>query len=223
MTNLNGMKRIILTLLTVFLLIQCNFIKNKKSETPEEPEQKVKTQEEIAADEKARADSIKNAEYEMMQKTAFGDLRFGMQKNEAESINSKKQQLGKYNYNFQNLYNGDNELYAVMMNSDGEKAISFDDALKNKYNNLYKIIETKYGSSTARREFPSIFEVQESKSYWVNKWDLGNKQIVLGIKENSLNNYAVYSKISDLPMQEAEAKRLNDIKNKDVIEAAEKF
>lgn len=218
------MKRYFLLLISVFLLSQCGFIKKKNQNEPvSEPVQTVKTQEEIQAIEKARADSIENAEYNLMQKTAFGNLIFGMPKTQAETANEKRQLLGKYSYNFQNLFNGNDELYAVILNSDGEKAIAFDSGLKAKYNNLYKIIETKYGKSTEKREYPSIFEVQEVGNYWVDKWELGNKQIHLGIKENALNSYSVASKIFDKKMEDDEAKRLNDLKNKDVIQASEKF
>jgi hypothetical protein len=223
--KINGMKRS-LFLISFFALLfsQCGLVNNKKQKEDKTAQHAVvKTQEELIAEEKLRLDSIENAAYGLMQKTAFGDLMFGMNKDQVELTNEKRQLLGKYNYNVGNLFNGDSELYSVIISSDGVRAVGFDTDLRSRYSNLYKIVKTKYGESNSKRNFPSIFDVQKTGRYWIDKWELGTKQIQLGIKENNLNSYSVTSKIFDVNMEEIELQRLRDIKNKDVIDASKKF
>ena len=216
------MQRFFIFVLLAFILMQCKF-QNRSSENNIDAELKPKTEEEILAEKKAREDSIKNAEFELMQKTAFGKLTFGMDKTDAETSTENTQLLGKHNYKVQNSFNANSELYEVALISENEKAVHFDDLLKSKYTNLYKIIETKYGKPMKKGVYPSIFEVQESGSYIIDKWELGDKQIQLGVKENSLNSYCAFSKIFSKKMADEEKLRLRNNKNKDIIEAAEKF
>jgi hypothetical protein len=114
-------------------------------------------------------------------------------------------------------------LYKVKLNSDGVKAINFDSGLKSNYNNLFQIIKTKYGDPATSKGFPSIFDVQNSKKYQMNIWELGTKQIILGLQENNMNSFSVYSEILDKNMFEIEKQQLSDSKNKHIIQASEKF
>lgn len=214
----------LLTLLLVVLFTQCGLISNKKQkqEVKNEPEV-VKTQEEILAEEKMRQDSIENAALELIQKKAFGDLIFGMEKELVEKTNEKRQLLGKYNYNFSYSFNENDELYKLKISSDGVKAIQFESDLKSRYQNLYQIIKTKYGEPLSNRKFPSIFDVQNSKKYQLNNWEAGTKQINLGLQENGTNSYSVICEIFDKNMNESETNRLRDAKNSDVIESSKKF
>lgn len=220
----NRMKKSwIMYLLAATLFYQCGTGGKANKNLGEENPVPLKTPEQQAAEEKIRQDSIENAALLEMQKTAFGDLKFGMSKNEVESLNAKRQLLGKYNYNFSYSFDGENNLYKVKLSSDGIKTIEFDSALKNNYNNLLQIVKTKYGDATKNNGYPSVFDVQNSKKYMLNSWELGTKQISIGLQQNSLNNYSVYCEISDVNLQEAELNRLNRVKNKDIIQASEKF
>lgn len=207
----------------VLLLASCNpFVKKPKEEVPTDTVH-VKTADELLAEEKARQDSIEQARYEQMQQTPFGDLRFGMNSEATVAANEKRQKLGKYFYNFSYSFTPDDQLYKVRMVSDGIKAIRYDTDLKFNYLNLLKIISNKYGEPATRHEYPSIFEVQDVKKYSMNTWNEGRKQIQLSLVENGINSYLVLCEISDQNMSSAEQERLKNEKNRDVIEASEKF
>ena len=95
------MKHVLLLMLfSAFLLVQCGLInKNKQKENIVSETPPVKTAEQLAAEEKLRQDSVENAAFELMQKTAFGELIFGMDKEQVEKLNEKRQVLGNYSYN----------------------------------------------------------------------------------------------------------------------------
>jgi hypothetical protein len=154
---------------------------------------------------------------------AYGDLYFGMKRAAVEQKNKEIQKLGKYEYNFSYCFNGDSMLYKVIIKSDGIKVINYDSDLKNLYRNLYQIIETRYGEPAKRNEYPSIFDVQQTKKYTLDRWQTGSKQINLALNENAMNNYSVLCEILDSVMFKTEQKRLKDLKNRDITEAAEKF
>ncbi len=211
-------------LVLLFLIVTaCNpFIKkqNDKQANDSEP---IKTAEQIQAEEKARQDSIAMAEYELMQQTPFGDLRFGMSKDEVNQKNERRQNLGKFPYNFSYAFTPDDQLYRLKISSDGIKTIRFDSDLKANYQNLFKIISTKYGEPESRHEFPSIFDVQDVKKFSMNNWTEGTKEIRISLLENEMNSYSAICEIADLDMTRAEQERISKAKNKDVIEASEKF
>lgn len=82
---------------------------------------------------------------------AYGNLYFGMKKAEVESKNEKRQQLGKYEYNFGYSFNGDSALYRVIIKSDGIKVVTYDTELLAVYRNLAQIVETRYGKPEDRK------------------------------------------------------------------------
>ncbi len=207
-----------------FLCTSCGMLnKNKDKDSEKSSEEITLSPEEIAALEQAKLDSIKKAEFELTEKTAIGDVQFGMYKQEVEGLSVKKQKLGKYSFNSTNIYNGDGQLYSLVLDSNPEKAINYDNGLKSKYYNLHKILSIKYGEPKTNTGFPSIFDVQKTGIYWINKWQFGTKEIKLGIKEHALNSYTVRCKITDSEMQQEEVDRLQKIKDKDYIEAAKKL
>jgi hypothetical protein len=154
---------------------------------------------------------------------AYGNLYFGMKKNEVESKNEPRQQLGKYKYNFDYSFNGDSGLYRVIIKSDGIKVITYDTELSAIYRNLAQIVETRYGKPAEHLRFPSVFDVQNSHKYKLDEWGNGAKQIQISLIENNLNSYSVTCEIIHKQMAEAEVLRLNNLKNKDVIDASKKF
>ena len=212
-----------LLFLVLFLNVQCRFNSSKKKGEETTPEKEVKTTEQLMAEEKARQDSAKNAEIEIVQKTAFGNLMFGMEKDSVEEFNEKRQLVGKYNYNFSYSFNGENQLYKVKLSSDVVKVIQFDTDLKNNYLNLLKILEAQYGKPLISKNYPSVFDVQENKKYEINRWEIGVKQINLALQENGLNSYSATCEILDKNMEEIENQRLKNLKNKDIIEASKRF
>lgn len=217
-------KSVIFMIFFIFLFSQCGLVKNKKPKEEVIPVPEViKTPEQILAEEKLRLDSIENAAFEQAQKIAFGDLQFGMEKNEVETKNEKRQLLGKYNYNFSYAFNNEDQLFKVKIKSDGIKAIQFDTNLKSNFQNLSEILKTKLGEPEKTRNYPSVFDVQNSKKMQMSHWEMGTKQINLGLQENGMNSFSVICDISDRNMDEAETLRLKNLQNKDIIEAAGKF
>ena len=154
---------------------------------------------------------------------AYGNLYFGMKKAEVESKNELRQKLGKYNYNFDYSFNGDNALYRVIIKSDGVKVVTYDTELSAVYRNLAQIVETRYGKPAVHQKFPSVFDVQNSHKYKLDEWENGVKQIQISLVENNLNSYSVVCEITHQKMAEAEISRQKNFKNKDVIDAAKKF
>lgn len=127
-------------------------------------------------------DSIQNIQ-------AFGDLYFGMKKNEVEQKNEETQLLGKFNYNFSYEFNGDSALYKVIIQSDGKKVIEYDTSLKNSYINFLNIVETRYGKPFKHSGYPSVFDVQQVKKYKIDEWETDNKQIQISLRENAMNSF----------------------------------
>lgn len=172
---------------------------------------------------KNNIDSFANNQTAQNNIRAFGNLYFGMLKDEVEANNEQRQLLGKYKYNFNYKYNYRNELYSILIISDSEKVLNYDSGLKDKYVNLSKIITTKYGDPKINLPYPSVFNVQNSKFFTTKKWDDESKQIHLGIKENSLDSYSAVCIIFDSVMEKEEKQQLYELKNKDIIDASEKF
>ena len=205
-----------------FLWTSCGML-NKNKDSEKSSEEITLSPEELEAIKKAKQDSIEKAEFELTEKTAVGDVQFGMDKQEVEKLSESNQKLGKYSFNSTNIYNGDGQLYSLVLDSNPEKAINYDNGLKSKYWNLYKILNIKYGEPETNKGFPSIFDVQKTGTYWINVWHFGTKEIKLGLKEHALNSYTVRCNITDSEMQKAEIDRLQKIKDKDYIEAAKKL
>lgn len=212
------MKTSAVLLLVALLFTHCTLSDKKKENAVQE-----KTPEELWEAEKAKQDSIDNLVYDKMQKTAFGDFVFGMNKTEVAELNIDKEKLGKYDYFLSPRFTDADELYQLTLTSSGVKALKFDAELSGRYTNLFKIIETRYGAPVLQKKFPSVFDVQESKKYVMSKWEQGTKIISISLVENNLNNYAVVCDIFDSNMSATEKDRLNRLKNKDITEAAEKF
>lgn len=209
-----------LLVMLLILFSQCG-LNRKKSQNQEPQIQTENLQTNI--DSVSNIDSLENFQVAQNQNKAFGSLNFGMVKNEVENENEKRQLLGKYNYNFKYKYNDKNGLYSIIIISDPEKALNYDSGLKEKYANLSKIITIKYGEPKINSPYPSIFEVQNSKIFTTQKWEDGAKQIHLGMKENSLDSYCVVCTIFDSNLEKEEKQRLYNLKNKDIIDASEKF
>ncbi|WP_346862073.1 hypothetical protein [uncultured Draconibacterium sp.] len=212
------MKTSAVLLLVALLFTYCNFSDKTRENAAQE-----RTPEELWKEEKAKQDSIDNLVYDKMQKTAFGDFVFGMNKTQVAELNVEKEKLGKYNYSLSPRFTNQDELYQLTLKSSGVKAIKFESDLSGNYTNLFKIIETRYGAPLMQKKFPSVFDVQESNKYLMSKWEQGTKIIAISLVENNLNSYAVVCDIFDSNMSAAEKERLNKFKNKDITEAAEKF
>lgn len=153
---------------------------------------------------------------------AFGKVFWGMNQSEVNQLNKKIQKLGKYSYSFSYSYNSEGKLYSIYIFSNPEQVISYE-AIGAKYYNLYNIVSIKYGRPSGPKAVPSIFDVMNAGTYWINKWNNGNKEIKLGIRERKLDSYEVLCKITNLKMNEEELSHRYKIKNKDVLKASEKF
>jgi hypothetical protein len=210
------MKSILFAFLAVFLLFTgCGPVKVNKPEPAKQTE---------------KSDSVQIVKTDSTEITApdssllaYGNLFFGMKKAEVERKNESRQQLGKYEYNFNYSFNGDSGLYRVIIKSDGVKVVTYDTELSAMYRNLAKIVETRYGEPEVHLGFPSVFDVQNSHKYKLDEWNNGAKQIQISMVENNLNSYSVVCEITHQKMAETETTRQKNFKNKDVIDAAKKF
>ncbi len=228
--NFNWMKYKGFIYLVVFLILfsGCGFIK-KKLAGDDNIKQDTLASEQLLAIKTAHQDSIKKAEFDKVQKTAFGEIQFGMDKNELSQAKENmgglesSKTIGKYTYYFNYAFNGAGQMYQMGINSGNEKTIKFDTTLKYKYQNLYEVIKTRYGAPQTHREYPSVFDVKRTGTYWIDTWEVGSKRIKIGLKEKSMNDYYVASLILDNDMYLAEQQRLKDLKNKDIIESAKDF
>lgn len=169
------------------------------------------------------AESEVDSEASRDDKHAFDKLEFGMHADEVRTLITPTLKLGKYNYRLTFLYNQNKELYALHIKSAEVKAIQYEGDLQALYMNLCRIISEKYGNRKSCRQLPSIFDVMNAGTYYTNKWDSGEKSIKLGVVQTQLNGYLVQCKISHTEMEKEEKERLYKIKNKDIIDASEKF
>lgn len=154
---------------------------------------------------------------------AFGKLKFGMTKAEVHQLNKSRQKLGLHYYNFSYAFNGKGELFAVNIFSDSKKVLYYERDVQQLYTNLCKVIAEKYGKKSSCGVLPSVFDVMNAETLWVNNWTNGDKKIKLGIRANKLESYDVICKIVHIPMEKAENKRMYRLKNKHIIESSEKF
>jgi hypothetical protein len=154
---------------------------------------------------------------------AFDQLMFGMHADEVKRLIKSKVKLGKYTYSLSFAYDQNKELYAINITSSEVKAIQYEGALQSMYLNLCKIISEKYGNKRSCRELPSIFDVMNAGTFYTNKWENGEKSIKLGVVQTQLNGYIIKCRISHSTMEKEENARLYKIKNKNIIDASEKF
>ncbi len=153
---------------------------------------------------------------------AFDQLYFGMNEEEVRKLNKNPQRIGKYTYHFAYQFNGCGSLYGLTIISGPVKTIVYEN-IGGSYHNLYNIISMKYSKPSGPKSIPSVFDVMNAGTYWINKWNLDNKTIRLGIRHKSQDSYDVLCTIVNVAMDKAEKQRLYELKNKDIIEAAEKF
>ena len=154
---------------------------------------------------------------------AFGQLYFGMEQSEVSQLNENRQRLGKHDYNFSYSYDGDGRLYELTVYSDQTKALTYETGIAGKYHNLYDIISMKYGKPSGSKYVPSIFDVMDAGTIWINQWQLEGKELILGVRERRYDSYDVVCRITELEMDQQEKERLFKVKNKDKIEASDKF
>ncbi|MBL0083608.1 MAG: hypothetical protein IPP37_14825 [Saprospiraceae bacterium] len=168
-------------------------------------------------------DTAKNAGDQAETSYAYGKVRFGMSKSEVEACNAKKQRLVHYTYHFTYSFNNRGELYAIYIHSEPEKTIYYETRLQSKYDNLCRIVSEKYGNKRKCGQLPSIFDVMNSKTMYLIKWQLAEKRIQIGVSQKQLDDYTVICKISHLAMEEEAIKFEYAKKNKKWKEASEKF
>ncbi|HRO09798.1 MAG TPA: hypothetical protein PK047_13105 [Saprospiraceae bacterium] len=154
---------------------------------------------------------------------AYDKLYFGMKKNEVNKLNKSRQKIGSYSYNFSYVFNGAGELYSIVIRSDPEKTLYYEQRLQPKYSNLCRVIAEKYGKKSGCGLLPSIFDVMNAQRYKMVGWQEGEKKINLYLRFVALDVYNVECSITHDTMEKAENQRLYKLKNKHIIESAEKF
>ena len=168
-------------------------------------------------------DTSKNSVDQVETSFAYGMVKFGMSKTEVEACNAKKQRLVHYTYHFTYSFNNKGQLYAIYIHSEPEKAIYYETRLQSKYDNLCRIVSEKYGNKKQCGQLPSIFDVMNSKTMYVVKWQLTEKRIQIGVSQKQLDAYTAFCKISHTVMEKEAIEYEYTKKNKKWKEASEKF
>lgn len=136
------------------------------------------------------------------QKTVYKGVNFGINKKAyKKTITERSQTIGEYTYLVDPAFNEKDELYTLYINSPSQDASYLDNEVHLKMNNLVDVIVKKYGEPTTTDQYPPIYNMEPGYIRWVDTWNIGTKNIKIGIGEDydSPRYYAV-CEISDVPM-----------------------
>ena len=154
---------------------------------------------------------------------AFDTFRYGMDKKTVTASARKNMKLGNYNYNIQYIFDHRDRLYQVVITSGPVQVIRYEADLDALYKNLYDVIAFKYDKPKGPRGIPSVFDVLNARTYWINRWEPEGKRIQLGLQEKEMNALRVICKMTQPELEKEEKEYQFRLKNKDKLEAAEKF
>lgn len=171
--------------------------------------------------EKFLADSLAQAEKLNKALTAFGEMKFGMNRDSVQAImkrtlnQGKSKVLGAYEYTFVPTFNDAGQLYLLQLQSGSESALQLESSVRAKVDNLKQIISTKYGEPKKSFGFPDDFALVETNRQWTSIWEFDTKTIKIGVQaipEGS--RYMAVCQIYDDPLR---VKQLN--KGKDLLKS----
>lgn len=162
-------------------------------------------------------------EADQLAEHAFDQLYFRMSSKEVDSLGDKRSVLGKYPYHFNYTLNQLDELYSITIYSQEVRSIEYETTLQAIHHNLCRIISERYGKKENCGTLPSLFDVMNAGSLTTQQWKVDAKTINLGIRHTQPNGFIVRCRIFHDLMEKEEQARLYKIKNKDIIEAADKF
>lgn len=164
-----------------------------------------------------------NLQAYQLKEHAFDQLYFGMSSVELDSFGNKRSVLGKYQYHLDYTLNQLDELYSITIYSQEVRSIEYETTLQAIHHNLCRIISERYGNKENCGTLPSLFDVMNAGSLTTQQWKVDAKTINLGIRHTQPNGFIVRCRIFHDLMEKEEQARLYKIKNKDIIEAADKF
>lgn len=135
------------------------------------------------------------------QMRAYGEVFFGMTNKEVQKINSFQfmKKIGRYDFYFHELYNDNDSLYCLTINSNSRTANYYNNEVLDTYKTLRSSIVEKYGDPLVYNPFPSFTELSPNKAIYSAIWKLGDKIIRLGVKEREYT-YEIYCEIYHEPM-----------------------
>jgi hypothetical protein len=154
---------------------------------------------------------------------AFDTFRYGMDKKTVTASARKNMKLGNYKYDMQYVFDHRDRLYQVVITSGSVQVIRYEADLDALYKNLYDVIAFKYDKPKGPRAMPSVFDVLNARTYWINRWEPDGKRIQLGLQEREMNALRVICKMTQPDLEKEEKEYQFRVKNKDKLEAAEKF
>lgn len=131
-----------------------------------------------------RADSLHQVFIKEQELIAFDNLNFGMSENEARKIKKSSYSIGEYNYFFYPSFYED-KLYFVELRTTDVTANYVDNKLNLQWENLKSTIKEKYGEPIESNGYPSFFSFEPGYVRFTDKWQIGNKSIVLYVGEES--------------------------------------
>lgn len=172
------------------------------------------------------------------EKKAFAGAEFGMNIKQIKSlpsfnnsdwsaydnsINAYGHAIGNETYEVKLLFDND-ELFCVVFSKYYENANYLDTDIKDQVENFAEVIKKAYGYPTNNYGFPSILRLEAGRISWAYKWEIGNKQINIGVEEKySGSEYQMYAEILDTKRYEAIKAKKNNNKNEATTEAASQF
>jgi hypothetical protein len=156
------------------------------------------------------------------EKIAFGDIQFGMTKKQVEKLirSSYQEKIGEYEYWFTPMYDHNGKLYKIEFKSSDRDANYIDTYVKSSLDNLYETIKSKYGDGTYVQSFPNVLEFQSGYVRYTNRWNIGDKEIVVGAGEVSSGSefYSfcwIFSKSMNEAQENYQKTSADSVKSKD--------
>ncbi|MBE6244775.1 MAG: hypothetical protein E7108_04570 [Bacteroidales bacterium] len=148
---------------------------------------------------------------------AFAGALFGMSKKEVLELNHFKdykdysdegdviykwEVIGNKKYTVR-LYFEEDKLNRVSFNNFSRQADYLDREINDEVLNLREVIEKVYGHPTNDYGIPSILNLYSGRITWAYKWEIGNKEIRIGISEFQYGAlYDSYAEIVDKEQEE---------------------
>lgn len=169
---------------------------------------------------------------------AFADAMFGMSIDEVAKLPSFKDynkyanqldgiriRVGDETYDIFLLFGDKDELYEVIFTTmTYSNASALNTYIKDRVENLRKVIEGAYGEPQSNFGYPSIFDMSEGRITWAYIWRIGKKAIKIGVEEKrSGGEYKMYACIYDTVRELDYRKAKEDKKNNTVKESSSLF
>lgn len=127
------------------------------------------------------------------EKKAYGPVFFGITKKEYKRLKNWDylQSIGNGRYLITPIYNDNDSLYMLQLEGITKTANFYETEVKEGFDNLVSIIESKYKAADDVRGYPSFLSMKPGYIQWSSTWNLGDKIIKIGVGETESQYYPV--------------------------------